>query len=435
MIRPTKQLIWIFCTLWVLCFLALLAEDSGEYISFALICVLAIGVLDALMVLRIKGLEVRRTVSNSLPVGICHHVVLRVNNRSGKKLNLSVFDDYPTQHSMEGLPASLKMDDKQVAEVTYGFTPASRGLYKFGQTGIMIESPLKLWSKRIKVGEESGVKVYPNYSEVIKYGILATDQRLNQMGVLKKRQRGEGTDFHQLREFREGDRLSSIDWKATSRLNKIISREYQQERDQQILIMLDCSKNMRARDGELSHFDHALNALLLISYVATKQGDSVGLMTFGGHDRWIPPSKSPSTVSGLLDKLYDLEATEHSADYMRAAEKCRALMKKRAFVIIISNLREEDDTELLPAIRLLQRQNLVLFAGLREKALDDSLEAPVDDFNSALNYSAVNDYLRHRKEAFEQLRGNNVLHMDTLPEKLPISLVNRYLDVKSSGRL
>lgn len=125
----------------------------------------------------------------------------------------------------------------------------------------------------------------PDFARLYGAELMAVDHWLNQIGVRGGQRRGLGLEFHQLREFRDGDTLRQIDWKATARKRTPIAREYQDERDQQILFLLDCGRRMRSQDGDLSHFDHALNASLLLAYVALRQGDAVGAMTFAGDDR------------------------------------------------------------------------------------------------------------------------------------------------------
>ncbi|MBT0875970.1 DUF58 domain-containing protein, partial [Campylobacter coli] len=120
-----------------------------------------------------------------------------------------------------------------------------------------------------------------------------------------RRRRGEGTDFHQMREYRVGDSLRQIDWKATSRARKLISREYQDEKNQQLLVVLDTGRRMLAREpaspqgAALAHFDHALDATLLVAYLALRQGDAVGLLTTGGERRWVPPRRGMAAIDTL----------------------------------------------------------------------------------------------------------------------------------------
>jgi uncharacterized protein (DUF58 family) len=265
--------------------------------------------------------------------------------------------------------------------------------------------------------------------------MLATDHRLSQMGVQKTRRRGEGLDFDQLREYREGDPQRSVDWKASQRFDRLISREYQEERDQQIVFLIDCGRRMGAKDGPSSHFDHALDATMLLAYVSLRQGDAVGLMTMSGRRLWLPPRKSQAMVSRILNEVYSLQPGLLTSDYTQAAVELAARLKKRALVVIISNLRDEDDDALLPALRLLQRRHLVLFASLRERAIDDAIAQPVDAYQDALTHAAAVEYRIRRDAAFARLKQGNVVCLDVPPQRLAMALVNQYLEVKRSGRL
>ena len=214
-------------------------------------------------------------------------------------------------------------------------------------------------------------RVYPDFARLYGGQLLAVDNWLSQLGVRQHQRRGLGLEFHQLREFREGDSLRQIDWKATARQRTPIAREYQDERDQQIIFMLDCGRRMRSQDGELAHFDHALNACLLLSYVALRQGDAVGLSTFASDQpRYLAPVKGAGQLNVLLNTVYDLNSTQRSADYQAAATQLLARQKRRALVVLVTNLRDEDDEELLTAVKRLSKQHRVLVASLREDVLD-----------------------------------------------------------------
>jgi uncharacterized protein (DUF58 family) len=252
---------------------------------------------------------------------------------------------------------------------------------------------------------------------------------------LRRRRRGSGSDFRQLREYREGDAQRQIDWKATSRLRKLISREYQDERDQQIVFLLDCGRKMSSQDGDLSHLDHTLNAALLLSYVAIRQGDAVGLMTMSGQERWVAPRKSAATIHQLLNQVFDLQPTLKTSDYRQAAHELMQRLKKRALVVILTNLRDEDDEALSEAVAVLQRHHLVLVASLRENFLTQTITQPVNDLDQALVHAAGADYLQRRQRARDLLQARRVLCIEEEPERLAVALVNGYIDLKRAGRL
>lgn len=434
MIKPTPRLLAVITIIWFIALIEFFMLQSAT-ISAIITCSFGLAIFCDYWLSRNHGkqLKVQRSISNTLSIGVPTHVTLTLRNLSNTTIHTNLYDHFPGQYEAPRHSGSILLNPGQVGECTYEVTPTERGAASFTQVDLVHPSIFHFWHKQHTISLVNDVKIYPNYSEVIKYGILAAKHNLSGLGIHAKRQRGEGTDFHQLREFRQGDRLSTIDWKATARMNKIISRQFQIERDQQIILMLDCSKNMSSRDGELSHFDHAVNALLLLTYVAIRQGDAVGLMTYGGPNRWLKPSKSPQTVNKFLEALYDVYPTDKPADYMEAAVNCAKLIKKRALIVNISNLREESSSELLLALLQLKQRHLVMFAGLHEQVLQDALLEKVRSEKDALTYASTREYLHSRQKTFDQLAQRGVDYLDITPKELPTALVNYYQALKSSG--
>jgi uncharacterized protein (DUF58 family) len=350
-------------------------------------------------------------------------------------VSCEVHDHYPADAEMRGMPQRVTVPARGWAEIRYSLRPVKRGELAFGLVEARLDSRAGLWQVRRRLGERGATRVYPNFAALTRFALLATDHRLSQIGVLQRRRRGEGLDFHQLREYREGDALRSVDWKATSRMRRLISREYQDERDQQVVLLIDCGRRMAAQDDELAHFDHVLNAALLLAYVSLRQGDAVGFLAMAGEPRWFAPRKSAATVNLILNRVYDLHPTLKTTDYYSAALELMQRLRKRALVVILSNLRDEDDDTLAPALRLLQSRHLVLFASLREGILSRALATRIDSFDRALTHAATAEYLARRELAFRRLERGGAVCLDVEPAELPIALVNRYIDIKRSGRL
>ncbi len=411
--------------------MTLLGLTSLWWTGLALLALVA--AVDALLGARTRPLEVERRMARIWPLGVRGEVRLRLHNPGRRTLRGDLFDHHPPGHAVDGLPCPFLLAPGDDAEAVYGLIPRRRGPATFARPEVRVYSLLALWWVHFRVGEEEIMRVYPNYAEVVKYGVLAGARRLGQMGVMKRRQRGEGTEFHQLREFRRGDRLAAIDWKATSRQGKLIAREFQEETDQQIFFLIECGRRMRAQDGDLAHFDHVLNAVLLLSHVALRQGDAVGLMTFGGVHRWLKPTKKTATAQAVMEILHDLEPTQAPSDHLQAAEESLRILRKRALVIVVTNLRDEDSDELLPAVKLLRRQHLVVVASLREKALDQAAREPVRSAADGAFQAALGEYLHGRRELLARLNAQGARSLDVIPEELAISLVNRYWEMKSAG--
>jgi uncharacterized protein (DUF58 family) len=390
---------------------------------------------DLLLVVTEPKPQAERFVPHSLPLGVKRTIRLRIHNTGKRPLRLWLYDHFPLETHASGFPLTLRLKADEFAEPMYELTANERGKLLFPCLQVRILSPLHLWWYDLKLPVVSEVKVYPNFAAVAQYALMATDNHLSNMGIMKKRRRGEGQDFHQLREYREGDSLRQIDWKASARMNKAISREYQDERDQEIIFMLDCGHRMMAKDDTLSHFDHTLNAILLLTYVALRQGDAVGLGSFAGANRWLPAHKGQHNVQQMLNALYDLQPTTQAPDYTQAATELLVRQKKRALIILLTNLRDEDMDDLLPALHILRKRHLVLLASMREQAIDKALEAPVDNLEDALHKASVQHYLHTRNATLERIRAAGIHCLDVPPPDMSVGLINHYLDIKRSAAL
>ncbi len=433
--RPGRRLLLWLALLAALALTALLHPGLDTVRDIAAAAFLMVAVLDLLLTTRPAWPELNREIRHSIPVGVWSKVTLTLRNRSGQILQLRVHDHHPDTVQTEGLPLQLELPANRSARVTYRICPQSRGDAIFPGTDLEITSPMGFWQRKRHIPLESRSKVLPNFRAVSNYALLATDHRLAQIGVKLRQRRGEGTDFHQLREYRSGDSLRQIDWKATSRYRKLISKDYQDERDQQILFLLDCGRRMRHQEENGSHFDQSLNAMLLLAYVAARQGDSVGLYAFGGVQRWHPPVKGGDVVRRMLSHTYDIQPTPEAADYLAAAKELMPLQKRRALVVLITNTRDEDSEDLATAVRLLSRRHLVIVADLREELLDQVIEQPVRDLDSSLRFHGTQAYLETRGRNHDKLHHQGAFTLDLLARQLPIALVNEYLMVKASGRL
>jgi len=428
----------LLLALWVVAVVALAASIWTSLAPawwFALVALTVVALLDGLAAWRMSAPEVEREVASSLPVGVKREVTLRLRNRGSRHTRGEIYDHHPLAVEARGLPQAFSVAPGQFTELRYGIVPVERGEVLFHGVQLRLDSPLRLWRRDVKTPTASTAHVYPNFAAVAKYVMLAMDNRLSQMGILKRRRRGEGQDFHQLREYRRGDSQRQIDWKATSRMRKLISREYQDERDQEVVFLVDCGHRMFTKDDALSHFDHTLNAVLLLSYVALRQGDAVGLGTFSGEQRWLRPAKGQGQLNNVLNTVYDLQPTTQAPDYSEAVTQFLLRQKKRSLVVVITNLRDEDSEDLLPALHLLKKRHLVLLASMQERALGDVLESPVEDFDDAVRVASTHRYLESRRRAFEDVQASGILALDVPPDQLSVSLVNRYLEIKRSGML
>lgn len=432
---PTRRSLWMLAG-WLALGLVASAMQSivALWAGFGLAFALAI-LVEAIGLRRLPNPTARRQLPTSLAVGRWQIAKLRLINQGTRPVSLLAFDHHPESFDAESLPGRMVLPPEGWAETGFRFRPRQRGVFRFEQIEVRLQGGLGLLDEQRRVSCVDEVRVYPDFREMARYALLAGEDRTAQMGIHLQRRRGEGLEFHQLREYRRGDALRRIDWKATSRRRQLVSREYREERDQQVVILLDCGRRMRAQDGPLAHFDQALNAALLLGYVALRQGDAVGLMAFSGQTRWLAPVKGRGAINRLLNGVFDLQPTGAPSDFAAAAAQLAIQQRRRALVTLITNLRDDDSEALVQALRPLQRRHLVLVASLREASLRAATLAPLQTFQDALRAASAVDYLEGRARAHAQIRRRGLLTLDVEPDLLPAELVNRYLEIKRAGTL
>ena len=432
--RPAPLLLWLLA-LWAL--LGLLASFAlvpppAWALAGALLALLA--GIDALRLRRQRLPSVRRDLPEALAVGVERPVEL-VLEAGAQRQRVDVFDLHPVGWEAEGLPRRLDLVPGSDSRFAYRLRPVERGHAEFAGVHLRLHAPWRLWRRRATVMPEQKVRVFPNFAPLARLALLGAEQASRAMGAHVRRRRGEGTDFHQMRDYRVGDSLRRIDWKATARMRRLISREYQDERNQQLVLLVDTGQRMLARDGLLSHFDQTLDAALVVSWLALRQGDAVGLLASGGARRWVPPQRGAGAIDVLLRATFDLQPRPVAADYLAAATELTLRQRRRSLVMLMTNLRDEDSEDLLAAVGLLRQRHHVVVASLREAALDAALDEDVRDLRGALRATSAARYLQHRAVAHDALRAHRVAVLDVTCAELPGALVEHYLMVKREGLL
>jgi len=429
-LRPTRLLIALLI-LWTLLGLAgSLWLPAAQWWTWMGLSIAALALFDGLLTLVLKPPTAERSLPGRMAVGIESEVKLRLVNQSRRHLNLAAYDGVPARSECEIFPWKGWVKGKSYLDLNYPIILHERGEVAFGNTHVLLTSILGLWSRRYLLGEESAVKVYPNYQPVLSYALMAMAHRQEHTGIIRKNRAGLSRDFHQLRDYQMGDSLTQIDWKASSKRQSLISRDFQEQLDQSVILMLDCGRRMRTIDGEISQFDHCLNSMLLLSYVALRQGDQVGVLSFGGTERWLPPVKGSTGMTTVLNHLYDYETSPFPSDFSEAAERLLKHQRRRSMVVLMTNLRGEDAEEIREPLRKLREKHVVVLASLRESGIGEMLEKELHNFDDALGYLAAEDYAAEREAVLAGLRGDGIVTLDETAQQFPIALANAYLDTR-----
>ncbi len=416
---------------------AILPSISSVWLKPWLVLVGTIAILMIFDVWQLRQVHLngRRHVRQVLAHRQWSPVQLDIKNTGKSALSVQVHDMHPATCKVNGMPQTELLGEQSSTSMRYEIQSEQRGDLQFSGIECQVSTPLGLWYRKLMLPVSEQIKVFPNFTANKQFGLLLSRQHLNHLGIRRLPRQGEGSDFHQLREYRDGDSLRQIDWKATARTNKLIAREYTLERDQQIVFLLDCSLRMRHRDQSSSHMDDALNAVVLLSHVALQQGDSTGLMTFGGLDRWIPPAKGSKAARRLMHGLYDVEATLEMPDYVAAVTALAQRLRRRALIILITNLRHEDGNSALYALQRLTSRHLVLMADLREADLDTAVQDSPASIDDAVLWMSAQAYRQQRTLQHKLAVAGGARLLDVKPSDLSADLITRYLSIKRLGQL
>jgi uncharacterized protein (DUF58 family) len=344
--------------------------------------------------------------------------------------------------TMPAMPLSFAVAPGERQTLEFSLTPTARGLKFFEAGQLRLRSMLGLLDCNLRIGPRESRRVFPDFKRQASLAWLATDRRLVELGIKNVRRRGQGTDFDQLTEYRAGDPVRHIDWKATLKHGAPITRVFQSERDQSVLFMLDCGRRMRADDTQsgigASHFDQSLDALMLLTFVALASGDAVGAMTFGtaaGQEKRFAPRKGRQTLNELMAALGDVEPSPMFSDYLEAAADVMRRQRKRGLVVLVTNCRDEDSAELLAALRLLRSRHAVVVANLREQIVGAIAAQPLSRPESVFEVAAALDYEHRRRDMLRRLAAAGAVLIDCEPRALGVELVKRYTVLKRTGAI
>jgi uncharacterized protein (DUF58 family) len=384
-----------------------------------------------------RELDVARDLSDVLSVGTTNPVVLRILNRSRMALDLEVTDEIPQPGRAEELPFKVRLAPWKELAVTYHVVPQHRGNNQFTAVHLRYCSRFGLLTREERRLLEHPVRIYPDIRAVRRFDLLARKNRLSEMGLKLWRLRGREGEFERLREYRREDELRHIDWKATAKYQRLISREYTVERNQNIAFLLDCGRSMSNQTDGISHLDRGLNAALILSYIALGQGDYVSFLAFSNRlERAAGPVRGKPAIRTLIRQSFDLEPRLEASDYGIACEQLMERQRKRALVVLLTHAVDEQHLVSIGRyLRALVSPHLFLAVFLRDVALAElANRVPTDDIE-AYQVGAAAEMMAAQARRVAELREAGMLVMEVLPHQLSSELINQYLDLKARHRL
>lgn len=396
----------------------------------------------ALVDARVSRLDSRvlieREIAGRFHIGAETEVRVRVVNDSPRTLRVRVKDEYPPEMRLAGeREAFVRVEGQTTAALVYRLTPLKRGRFTFGRIAVRHVSRLGLAWCQTRAGEAEAVKVYPNVRRAREAELKALGERSFVTARRRASWRGEGRDFESLREYVPGDEMRHVSWSATARRGKLTTRQYQIERDQTILIALDAGRLMTARVEGETKFDAGVHAALALMSAAARAGDHAGLMVFARRvSAYVPPGRGREQIDAVIEALYDVEPEMVEPSYARALEFAAANCKRRALVVVLTDLVDEEGSrELLSSLQLLRPRHLPLVVTIADRDLRAAVRDAPANARELFTQSVAEEIMHQREAALRRVESRGGLALDVTTAALTPSLLETYMRVKERGLL
>lgn len=435
---PTRRLalaVALLAPVWLLS-----AWDVGRVVAVAAtVALVLLAALDVALLPGASDVGLERSAPESIGVGDRAPAAYRLTSHWGRALRVAVHDALPAAHvssSRSGEPMTLP--PRVSRDLAFELEGKARGEAPLGTVALRARTTLGLVARTLRYPRADRIVVAPSLAGVRRFRWLAVHQRLAAAGVRDARRRGEGSSFARLRDYVAGDDPRHIDWKATARRGRPITREFTIEQSQTVYVMVDAGRSMTQLAGEFPRFEYALSSALVLADVAVTAGDRVGAMVFDDLLRaLVPAQRGAGALQALRAALVPVQASLVEPDYAAAFRALAQRQRKRALLVLITDVLDARSARaLLAHLTRGASRHLAVVVALRNEALIGAAALPARADAGALYASAAAaELLGERTMALQRMRDAGVVVLDVEPGAMAAAVVSQYLELKSRGAL
>lgn len=393
--------------------------------------ILAVGI-DLFLLYRTKGIQGYRQCSPRFSNGDDNAVNIRVENCYAFPVRLSVIDEIPVIFQQRNICFKLSLNSGEGKTIVYNLRPTRRGTYSFGHIRVFASTRIGLVERRFTCGKPQKIKVYPSYLMLHRYELLAMSDNLMELGIKKIRRVGHQTEFEQIKDYVKGDDYRTINWKASARRHQLMVNVYQDERSQPIYNVIDKGRVMQQAFNGMTLLDYAINASLVLSYVAMHKDDKAGLVTFNEHfDTFVPASRQTGQMQILLESLYKQDTAYGETDFSALCVHLAKHVGKRSLLILYTNFSSINSMyRQLPYLQQLSRQHRLLVVFFEDADLKEYIAGKPTDTERYYRHVIAEKFAYEKRLIVSTLKQNGIYSILTTPNNLSIDVINKYLEMK-----
>lgn len=384
-----------------------------------------------------KGIEGQRITPEKLSNGDENPIVVSIRNFHTFTIHAKVIDEIPNQFQVRNFEIKRTIKNASSDDFQYYLRPTERGEYHFGRLNIYVSSPLRLVSRRYTFNKDAMVPTYPSYIQLRKYDLMAFSNNLFQYGVKKIRRIGHTMEFEQIKEYVQGDDIRTLNWKATAKKNALMVNQFQDEKSQNIYMVIDKGRTMKMPFNGLSLLDYAINATLVLSNVILKKHDKAGMFSFSKKiNNRVAAEKRTSQMQKILESLYNVKTDFFESDYSRLYADIKKNINQRSLIILYTNFETLDGLHRqLPYLKGIAKNHLLVVVFFQNTELNHITQKKADTIQEVYDKVIAEKFIFEKKLIVNELKKYGIHSVLTQPENLTLDSINKYLEIKARGIL
>lgn len=405
--------------------------------SVLLLCFLAV-MVDYLFVFnRNKGIAAQRILPEKLSNGDENPVKVDIKNNYDFKINVKVIDEIPFQFQKRDFMIEKQIDSGRNIFFQYILEPKERGEYNFGSLNVYVSSPLGFVSKRFSFQKDANLPSYPSFIHLRKYELMAIQSEFLLGGIKKIRKLGHTMEFEQIKEYVPGDDIRTINWKATSKTNRLMVNQFQDEKSQRIFMLIDTGRTMKMPFKGLSLLDYSINATMALSHIILKKGDRAGMMTFSKKtENKIAAENKSGQLRKISEALYNIKTDFFESDFNRLYQDVKYSLNQRSLILLFTNFETLDGlNRQMKYLRGIAKNHLLVVVFFKNSELQTLIHKNPESMQEIYDEIIAEKFEFEKKLIIQELRKYGIYTVYTLPENLNIDVINKYLEIKARGIL
>ena len=405
------------------------------YLLYLLILFTAIDIL--LLFASNKKVIGIRNMSEKLSNGDENEISIALNNQFTFAVSVKIIYEIPFQFQQRNFEVKRNIKPKAKDDYRYFLRPTERGEYLFGNLNLYVTSPLRLISRRFTYDNNQMVPTYPSYMQLRKYDLMAFSNNLSQYGLKKIRRIGHTMEFEQIKEYVQGDDLRTINWKATAKKNQLMVNQFQDEKSQNVYMVIDKGRVMKMPFNGLSLLDYAINATLVLSNVILKKQDKAGILAFSKKvENRVVAEKRQSQMQLIMENLYNVKTDFFESDFSRLYVDIKKNINQRSLIMLYTNFETLDGLHRqLPYLKGIAKNHLLVVVFFNNTELNELIQKKAENVQEIYDKVIAEKFVFEKRLIVNELRKYGIYSVLTQPDQLTLDTINKYLEIKARGIL